>query len=150
MGWLGWIILGVVALLAFRLIGALISGLFGGRGSGGYGPGGYGPGGYGVGGGGMFGSLMTGLFGAFAGNWLYDSFFGHGHHGMSSTAFGGEDHSHSSGFNDGAGEDFQGSGGDFDTGDHSSGGGDFGGSDGGDFGGGDFGGGDFGGGGGDF
>ena len=96
---MGWICLGVVALLAFWLIRAIIrafrgSGSYGGGMSGGmpggpggmpgggYGPGGYGPG-YGGGGGGFFSSLMGGIFGAAAGNWMYDSFFRGGHQSSS-------------------------------------------------------------------
>ncbi len=139
MSWIGWVILFVVILLGVRLIGALFSG-FGGGPGGGYGPGGYG------GGGGFMGSLMTGMLGAFAGNWLYHQFFDTPAHSGSTGAFGGDDSRGDDVDSTGAGEDWQGGGGDFDAGD--SGGGDFGGGDfgGGDFGGGDFGGGDFGGG----
>jgi hypothetical protein len=136
MGWLGWVLIIGAIFLGIRLIGLL----FGGMSRGGYPTaGGYSGGpGYGGGGGGFFSSLMTGMLGAVAGNWLYHSMFGgseaFGHGG----GFGGGDYQSS---NEGAGEDFQTSGGDFDSGDTSDGGGDFGG---GDFGGGDFGGGDFG------
>jgi hypothetical protein len=158
MGWLGWIIVALVVFLGIRLISALFTGLTGAGRPGSYGGGGYGPG-YGGGGGGMMSSMMGGLFGAVAGNWLYNSFFG-------PTANAGQPGGIGAGetgernVDSGAGEDFQGSGGDFDDRGDASGGGDGGGSDGGgDFGGGDvggggdFGGGDFGGGdsgGGDF
>jgi uncharacterized protein len=152
-GLLGWILIIGAVLLGIRLLGALFGGMMGG-GASGYG-GGYGPG-YG-GGGSFLGSLMTGMLGAVAGNWLYHSMFGgseaFGHSG--GYGGGGDDSYRNS--DDGAGEDFQTSGGDFDSGDKAerdfdggdTGGGDFGGGDfgGGDFGGGDFGGGDFGGGG---
>ncbi|HLJ10719.1 MAG TPA: TPM domain-containing protein [Planctomycetaceae bacterium] len=160
MGWLGWVIVAVIVLLGIRLISALFSGLSGNRP--GYG-GGYGPGpGYGGGGGGtgMFGSLMSGLFGAVAGNWLYHSFFGGQEHSGPSSFFGGGENAGDRSASEGAGQDFEGSGGDFDDRDDAGdgggdSGGDFGGGDSGsgDFGGGDFGGGDFGGGdsgGGDF
>jgi uncharacterized protein len=57
---------GLILFVAFRVI----SGLMGG--------GGLNPGMGGMGGGGMgfFGSLMTGMLGAVAGNWLYDKFMG--------------------------------------------------------------------------
>lgn len=112
-----WIVGGVVLLVVFSFIGRLIRGITGGGGGYGQQPG------YGGGGGGFMGNMMGGLFGAVAGNWIYNSFFG-GHHG---NTFGGTDHTSSMGGNDFGG----GGGGDF-------GGGDFGG--GGDWGGGDFGG----------
>jgi uncharacterized protein len=74
------------------------------------------------------------MFGAAAGMWLYNSFFG-GHSSANAADFGS-----STGPPD---TDFSGTGGDFDSGS----GGDFDSGGGGDFGGGDFGGGDFGGGG---
>jgi len=156
MGLVGWLIVGVLIFLGVRLIIALFRGLMGGNrpAGGGYG-GGYGPGmGGSGGGGGMMGSLMSGMFGAFAGNWLYNSFFGNSAHGGEPSGLGGGA-SHPD-VSDGAGQDYLGSGGDFDGGgDDAAGGGDFGSGDfgGGDPGGGDFGGGDFGGGdsgGGDF
>jgi hypothetical protein len=92
--------------------------------------------------------LLGGMFGAAAGNWIYDSFFRGGH----SSGWGG-----SQAYGDSPGSapeprdtDYTGTGGDFgDAGGGGAGGGDFGGGGGG---GGDFGGGggDFGGGGGDF
>jgi uncharacterized protein len=156
---LGLLCLGVVGLL---IVVALIRWL--GRAGPGYGSGGYGPGGgyagpapgyggYGGGGGGFLSSLFGGLFGAAAGNWVYDRFF----RGSSSNYGDG-------GWNAGApassrpdtsdrpDTDYSGAGGDFDSGGSS--GGDTGG--GGELGSGDFyggdgdtGGGDFGGGGGD-
>lgn len=91
--------------------------------------------GYG-GGGGMMGGLLTGLFGAMAGHWIYDSFFSN-----HNQAWGNEG-SNSWGNDSTSGSDF---GGGSDMGGGDFGGGDFGGGDfgGGDFGGGDFGGGDF-------
>src|SRR5260370_17296356 len=97
----------------------------------------------------MLSSMMGGLFGAVAGNWFYTSFFGPTAHAGQAGGFGAGETAERN-VDSGAGEDFQGSGGDFDDRDDNSGGGDFGGPDGGgDFGeggGGDFGGGDFGGG----
>ncbi len=158
MGWLGWIIVALVVFLGIRLVAALFTGLTGAGRSGTYGGAGYGPG-YGSGGGGGFMSnMMGGLFGAVAGNWLYNSFFGPSPHAGQPGGFGAGETGERN-VDSGGGEDFQGSGGDFEDRDDMSGGGDFGGSDGGgdsgggDFGGGDFGGGDFGGGdsgGGDF
>jgi uncharacterized membrane protein YgcG len=57
---------GLILFVAFRVISAMMGG------------GGYSPGMGGMGGGGMgfFGSLMTGMLGAVAGNWLYDKFMG--------------------------------------------------------------------------
>ncbi|MEI8375017.1 MAG: hypothetical protein WCJ35_19505 [Planctomycetota bacterium] len=162
-----WICLGVVALLVFWMILALVRAFSGGgSGGGGYGGmqggmpgGGYGPG-YGGGsggGGGFFSSLLGGMFGGVAGSWMYDSFFRGGSHGSSSGDFSSSHGDFGSSDQDslpadqaGAG-DFGGDtnnlgGGDFGSDDSTSGGGFDGG--GGDFGGGDFGGGDFGGGGG--
>lgn len=127
----GLIMIGVLivgGLILLRVLGRAFSGV------GGYQPG---MGGMGMGGGGGgFGSgLMGGLFGALAGNWLYNS-FSHPHGGQANggetqpTVFGNDDSSNTSDFG-GNSSDF-GSGADF-------GGNDFGG--GGDFGGGDFGGG---------
>lgn len=122
----GWLCLGLMILLGVWLVVGVFRALMGGFG-----------GGPGMGGGGFFSSLLGGLFGAAAGMWLYDHFFG-----GSSGMFGGSDayaNDGTSATDTGAG-DFSGddgTGGGFDDG-----GGDFGG---GDFGGGDFGGGDFGG-----
>ena len=92
-GLLGWICLAVVVLLAFWLVMAVFRAFRGGGSYGGM-PGGgpaaclvaatargYWPG-YG-GGGGFFSSLLGGMFGAAAGNWMYDSFFRGGSHGSS-------------------------------------------------------------------
>jgi uncharacterized protein len=73
----------VAVLIGVRMLGALFGG---GRGA--YGPGmgrpdmgpGYGGPGYGGRGGGFFSSLLGGIGGAMAGNWLYDQFSGR-HHG---------------------------------------------------------------------
>lgn len=135
LGLLGWAIVAVAVFFGIRLIGMMFGGLMGGGQPAG---GGYGPGYGGGGGGGLFGSLMTGMFGAIAGNWIYNSFLGNSAHAAPPSSYG-----------DDAGHDFQGSGGDFNGGDDS-GAGDFSGGDsggGGDFGGDDFGGGDSGGGG---
>ena len=152
----------VAVLVGIRLIGSLFGG---GRGAYGPGPGqpGMGPGyggggpGYGAGyggrGGGFFSSILGGIGGAMAGNWLYDQFSGR-HQGGSyadTTATPGVDPT--SGAD--AGGDWAGGGseaGDWggggdDGGGSGGGGGDWGGGGGGDWGGG--GGGDWGGGGGD-
>jgi uncharacterized protein len=175
MGWLIWIVLIGIGLWIFfgilRGIGRAIGG--GGArpmppggmpmGGGGYGYGGGYPGG-GGGGGGFMSGLLGGMFGAAAGNWLYDSFRGGGFGGGGGSRYfdgsnsgssapvddgsGGVDTSYSDSgadYGDSSQADSSG-GGDFGGGDDSGGGGDFGGG-GGDFGGG---GGDFGGGGGDF
>jgi hypothetical protein len=149
--------------IAWIVIGLIRS--FTGGGGGGYGPGGYGGGGGWGGGGGFMTGLLGGMFGAVAGNWLYNNMFGSGSSGWGSggggwgsQAQGGEpssppqdtDYSGTggdfSGGDSGGGGGDNGGGGDFGGGGDSGGGGDFGGG-GGDFGGG---GGDFGGGGGDF
>lgn len=134
---------GVMVVLMFVVGGifvvSLIGRLFGGgRNSG---MGGYGPGGYGGGGGGGFMSGLTGgIFGAMAGNWMYDQFSGRHASGGEShptgSSFDTNDSSSGSGFDSGSsdsgfsgGTDF--GGGDFGGGGDSSGGGDFGG--GGDF-----------------
>jgi hypothetical protein len=127
MGIGGWVCLGISILLGIWLITALVR-AFSGGGGGGYGGGG------GMGGGGFFPSLLGGLFGAAAGMYMYDHFFGG--HSSSATAgdagagAGGDAVTDTGNFN----EDNY-SGGDF--GGDAGGGGDFGGG-GGDFGGGDF------------
>ena len=171
----GWVCFGIVAFLVIWLIVAIIRAISGaGRGYGGYGGGpggmgggmggGYGPG-YGGGGGGFMSSLLGGMFGAAAGNWMYDSFFRGGGHSTSwgdtsQGGFGSSGQDSLPADQPGAGvygDDTGGGGGDFggDSSSDTGGGGDFGGSDdsggdfgggGGDFGGGSFGGGDFGGG----
>ena len=126
---------GLLTVLALVIGGvfvfSMIARMFGGGGGYAQNPAGYGPGpGYG-GGGGFMQSLAGGIFGAVAGNWLYNQFSGHQAHGSDSwtstdSGMGGGDSGPSisdSGFS--GGTDF--------------GGGDFGG--GGDAGGGDFGGG---------
>lgn len=165
---MGWIyIVGIVIAAIFAI--RMLSGLFGGRNSGypggpgqsamgGYPPGGYPPGGgygqpgYGGGGGGFMRSAAGGIFGAMAGNWLYNAFgSGHSAHAQGpmddgsdplrgSRTLGGGDQPSNSGWSDAGSSS---GGGWYDNGD--SGGGDFGGGDsgGGDFGGGDSGGGDF-------
>lgn len=135
----------VISIIAMVLFGifviSLISRLFsgGGGGYGGYG----GQPGYG-GGGGFMSSLAGGLFGAVAGNWLYDSFSGHSAHardtlpGAEPWSGDGGPGNDPSGSSDWTDEGSSSGGGWFDNGD--SGGGDFGGGGGFD-GGGDFGGG---------
>jgi len=131
-GGVSWVVLVLIGVVGFFLVTSLVRSMSGGMGGA---PGG----GYGGGGGsGLFGSLLTGMFGAMAGHWLYDSFF-------SNSAHAGESHG---GFGDSSGGDdanFDNSGSDIGGDYDNSGGGDFGGSDGGggDFGGGDGGGGDF-------
>jgi uncharacterized membrane protein YgcG len=115
------IIIAIVGFILFRIVSSLLGG-------GGYSPG-YGGGGFGGGGGGMgfMGSLMTGIFGAMAGNWLYDKFTGSdgglfggdhssGSYGDSSGSdWSSQDDSYSSdsGSFDGGGDDFGGGGGDW-------------------------------------
>jgi len=120
----------VGGVLLISLLGRLFGG--GGRGSAG---GNFGRPGYGGGGGGGFMSGLTGgIFGAVAGNWLYDQFSGHHASAGQSNSMG-----DSFGSNESSGGGMLDSGADSaDTG--YSGGTDFGG---GDFGGGDFGDGDF-------
>lgn len=159
MSWIVWLILIVVGVwICFALLRGISRGMgAGGRppgpGGPGYGGYGYGGGGYGGGGGGFMSSVLGGLFGAAAGNWLYDSFFrGGSTHSFSDYNAGTFNEGSTTGGSD-VGQDYTGAGGDFDDSvqaerDDSGAGGDFGGDDfgGGDFGGGDFGGGDFGGG----
>jgi uncharacterized membrane protein YgcG len=141
----GIICVGLVVLLVVWVVIALIRAM-----SGGVGGAGYGAPGYGGGGGGFFPSLLGGMFGAAAGMWMYDHFFG-GHSGYSDY---GASHPTSTDYGNApadqptdAGSGYSGDGGDY--GDQGGGGGDWGGGGdgGGDFGGG---GGDFGGGGGDW
>jgi uncharacterized protein len=173
--WLGWVCIGLVGFVVLWLIIGVVravSGLgrrpaYGGPGPGGYGGGGYAPGGYGGGGyapgygggGGFWSSLLGGMFGATAGNWIYDSFFHRGASmGGGTGGWSAPSQPQGGGMQTGPDQpdtDYSGAGGDFsDTGGAEGGGGDFGGGDaggGGDFGGNEAGGGgDFGGGGGDF
>lgn len=149
---MSWVCVGLVVLLGVWLVIGLIRAFTGGgHGGGGYGPGGGGYGG-GGGGGGFFPSLLGGLFGAAAGMYMYDSFFG-GHHAASAGDAMGAGGYDNGPMDTGAGDFDAGAeagGGDFGDAGGDVGGGDFGDAGGGDFGGGDFGGGDFGGGGGDF
>lgn len=140
-GFLFVIAIVIGAIVVISLISRLFRGSAGGYGPNGMGPGpgpGYG-GGYGGGGGGFMSSLAGGIFGAVAGNWMYDQFSGRHAHGGEAGM--GSDSSSAGNLGDSGstGSDDSYSGGtDF-------GGGDFGGGGGG--GGDDFGGGDFGGGG---
>ncbi len=147
---------GLVAALGIWLVFGLIRaftqprGGYGPGGGGGYGGGGYGGGG---GGGGFMSGMMGGLFGAVAGNYLYNSFTGGGSSlgasgmdGGGATGAGGYPDA-TGGDGDYAGGSEGGAGGFDDAGGDAGGAGGFDDAGGGDFGGG---GGDFGGGGGDF
>ncbi|OYW76960.1 MAG: hypothetical protein B7Z37_06485 [Verrucomicrobia bacterium 12-59-8] len=123
--WLPTIVIVVLIWVGFSLIRGLFRSMSGGGGVGGVGQ----P----YGGGGFFQNMMGSMFGAAAGMWMYDQFFG----SHSSAAFGSE---HSDAMNNDAG--FSGT-----DSDYTSSGGSFGDDSGGSFGGGDSGGGDFGGGG---
>ena len=68
----GYICMGVLVLAGMWLFIGLIRAFTGGGG------GGYGGGGYGGGGGGFFSSMIGGMFGAAAGMYMYDQFFGGG------------------------------------------------------------------------
>jgi uncharacterized protein len=81
-----WVLIGLAILLGFWLISAVMRGFSSLGGGGGGGPGyGYGGGG---GGGGFMNGFLGGLFGAAAGMWMYNNFFGH----STSSAWGGESH----------------------------------------------------------
>lgn len=127
--WLSTILIVMVIFVGFNLIRSLFRAMSGGGSS----AGGVGQP-YGGGGGGFFQNMMGSMFGAAAGMWMYDQFFG-----SHSAAANLGDHHTDMNSNDGGG--FSGT----DT-DYSSSGGSFG-DDSGGFGGGDSGGGDFGGGG---
>jgi len=135
---LGWLCMGALVVAGIFLVMGLIRGIGGMMGGGGPG-GGMGPG---MGGGGFFSNFLGGMFGAAAGMWIYDSFFGHG----ASHAWGSGSTPTSSETDMGSDSGYSSSGGDWGGSDSSSSGGDWGGG-GGDWGGG---GGDFGGGGGDY
>jgi TLP18.3/Psb32/MOLO-1 phosphatase superfamily protein len=157
--WVGWVCTIVAILFVVWIVYAIIRAMtgFGGGGGYGYGGGGYG---YGGGGGGFFTGMLGGLFGAMAGMWIYNNFFG-GHaayrnDGSVDWGSGGNDAGGGSsatpyeadtseGGTGGGGDDDAGGGGG--GGDAGGGGGDWGGGGGDDGGGG--GGGDWGGGGGD-
>jgi uncharacterized protein len=138
-----------LGILAILFIIRLFSGMAGG-GARGYPPGpggrmggpGYGAPGYGGGGGGgFFSSMMGGIGGALAGNWLYDQFSGRHHDGgnyADNTSYGdgGQDYSGDTG-----GGNWDAGGGVSDDWGGGGGGGDWGGGGGGDWGGGDGGGG---------
>jgi len=79
------VLIGLGVLLVFWLISAVLRG-FSSMGSGGGGGPGYGYGG--GGGGGFMNGFLGGLFGAAAGMWMYNNFFGH----STSSAWGGESH----------------------------------------------------------
>lgn len=134
-GWLPWICVGIAGLLVVWLIFGMIRGLSGGGGGYAAGGGGYGSPGFG----GFFPSLIGGLFGAAAGMWMYNHFFGGGN--VASAAPPSTDASAA----EPADTDYSSTGGDYDGGDADADG-DAGGDAGGDWGGGgDTGGGDFGG-----
>lgn len=144
--WVTYLIIAVVIFLVIWLIMGVIRAMSNRGASPGM------AGGGGGGGGGFFSSLMGGLFGAAAGMWLYNNFFGN--HQSSAWGGGPDQNSGGGGPNDAdtggtvEGGDWGGNdgGGDAGGGDAGGGGGDWGGGGGGDWGGG--GGGDFGGGGG--
>lgn len=129
--WVTWLLIGVGAFLVIWLILGLVRGLSGAGG---------GAGAPGYGGGGFFSSFLAGMFGAAAGMWMYNTFFG----GHSSSAYGAGPGDTGYGSTDGGASV---TGGDWgDDGGASTGGGDWGGDvgGGGDWGGGgDFGGGDW-------
>jgi hypothetical protein len=134
-GKFGWLGTALIVLLAVMLISRLIGAIFSG--------GSPGLGGSPASGGGFFGSLMGSLFGAAAGMWIYDHFFGHQ---GGQSAFGADSSGPietDGGMQD---KDYSGSGADFDENPsdlHQSGGdfgGDFDGGSGSDSGGGDWGG----------
>jgi hypothetical protein len=137
LGWFSWLLILGGAFIVLRLIlGAFRRAAYsrggGPGGPGGYGPGGpgyggpgYGGGGPGPGGGGFFSSMLGGLFGGVAGNWLGNRWLGGGS-SHEAPPMGGSGSQ--------APEDYGSTGGDFGPGDNGGGGG-------GDFGGGDFGGG---------
>lgn len=132
-------ILTILAVIAgVWILFALVRALFGAAGGGGMGAPGMG---YGGGGGGFFSNFLGGMFGAAAGMWMYNSFFGHG----SSSAWGAGPSDSGGGFPDSGPADTSGTVDGADYGKDA--GGDWGG---GDAGGGDAGGGDWGGGGGDW
>ena len=145
-GWGFLLTIGIViiaVMFGLRILGSMFGG---GRGMGAQGmrPGMGGPGyGGGGGGGGFMSSLMGGIGGAMAGNWLYDQFRGRDQGGSSGGGgdFGGDAGGADSGGYTGGG-DFGGDAGGGGGGDWGGGGGDFGGG-GGDFGGGGGGGGDW-------
>lgn len=144
---LSWVCFGLLAVgiiwIIFRVIGALTGAGRGGAANAG-GMGGPMQGGMGGGGGGFMTSLLGGIFGAAAGNWLYDSFLRGGHSDTgTANMMGGSSYGESTTGDQSAGESFtndsDAGGGDFDSGD-AGGGFDSGGFDGGGF---DSGGGDF-------
>lgn len=130
--WMQTIIIVLLIWLGFSVVRGLFRAMSGGGGSMGGGVG------QPYGGGGFLQNMMGSMFGAAAGMWMYDQFFG-----SHSSAFGAQPMDsldHQGGGFTGTDTDYTSAGGSF--GDDS--GGDFGGMDsGGDFGGGDFGGGDF-------
>lgn len=130
--WLTTILIVMAIFVGFNLIRSLFRAMSGGGGGAGGAGGGTGQP-YAGGGGGMFQNMMGSMFGAAAGMWMYDQFFG----SHSSAAL--SDQHTDMNQNDGGG--FSGT----DT-DYTSSGGSFGDDSGGGFGGGDSGGGDFGGG----
>lgn len=121
--WMSILVVVAIAALIFFVLRAVMGGLGGGAAGAG-------------GGGGFLTSMLGGLFGAAAGMWIYNSFFGSG----TSSAWGHSDHAADP---NRPGSDLADTSGD-------AAGGDWGSNDGGDWGGGDVGGGDWGGGGGDW
>lgn len=136
--WVGTILMWVLIIGGIWLVIGLIRTFTGGWGGGGYGPGG----GYYGGGGGFFTSLLGGMFGAAAGMWMYNNFFGGHSSTFTSSAYGSEGDGGSSASDEGragstTSDDWGDSGGNTgsDWGSSDSGGGDWGGG-GGDWGGG--------------
>ena len=68
--WLTYVLIGIGVFLVIMLIRGVLRGLSGG------GVGGPGMAGGGGGGGGFFSSMLGGMFGAAAGMWMYNNFFG--------------------------------------------------------------------------
>ena len=104
--WLIWVGLAVIVMMVISSLGRGMSGAPG------------------MGGGGFMGSLLTGMFGAMAGHWIYDSFFSSNAHAGDSPHDSGDSAGHAAGGDDwndfsSSGGDFGGDGGDF------GGGGDF-------------------------
>jgi hypothetical protein len=125
-GWIGTLL---IVVLVVMVISRLISGLFSAMTGGGPALGGASSGG------GFFRSMLGGLFGAAAGMWLYDHFFGHsggsslwgsesGNDGSFSSDSRSQEYSESD--YSGSGGDFGDSSSDYDSGGGDSGGGDFG------------------------
>ncbi|MSU77957.1 MAG: TPM domain-containing protein [Gemmataceae bacterium] len=86
--WVGWVCLIVGVLVVVWVIFAIIRSMTGMMGGGGYAGGGGGGGMMGGGGGGFLTGMLGGMFGAMAGMWMYNNFFG-GHANYSTGDWGG-------------------------------------------------------------